>query len=162
MQLHLWDDSQLRHIWSECDTTHNVETLTDWWFAEARYCGDCGATACRLSHCIHFFIPSHTSLSVNPLSVSVLQASGRFSQPQTVGELLPAPLLSSALLFETTRSFVLEVWTSKWEINCTFIAQPDERLGKCSGVINMTLLQIAALPMASCAVCVFHAADNHR
>lgn len=43
------------------------------------------------------FIPPHMSLPVNLLSV--LQASGRFSQPQTVGKLLPAPLLLLVLLF---------------------------------------------------------------
>lgn len=97
MQLHLWDDSQLRHIWSECDTTHDVETLTDWWF-KACYCGDCGAAACRLSHCLHLFIPSHTSSSVNPLSECPSSFREIFSTPNCWRIVAsPSPLLCSPL-----------------------------------------------------------------
>lgn len=104
MQLHLWDDSQLRHIWSECDTTHNVETLTDWWF-KACYCGDCGAAACRLSHCLHLYSLSHELVSKSIIWVS-FKLQGDFLNPKLLENCcqpLSSPLLSSlkrlALLF---------------------------------------------------------------
>lgn len=86
------------------------------------------------------FIPSHMSSSVNLLSARV--------SFKLHGDFLNLKLLENCcqpLSSDTSRAFVPEVCTAESEINCTFIAQPDERLGKCSGVINRTLLQIAAL-----------------
>lgn len=95
------------------------------------------------------FIPSLMSQSVNLLSVHV--------SFKLQGDFLNLKLLENCcqpLSSEMSCAFVLEVCTAELEMNCTFIAQPDERLGKCSGAINRTLLQIAALRMASCAACL--------
>lgn len=95
------------------------------------------------------FIPSHTSQSVNLLSVCV---SFRLQRGFLSLELLENCCQPRSS--KTSCSFVVPVCSAESEINCTFIAQPDERLGKCSAVINRTLLQIAALRMASCAGCL--------
>lgn len=123
------------------DASDRVLLDTGWWKRRSQS---------RLSDMSTHFLYSftHEPVSKSLICQRVLQASGRFSQPQTVGKLLPAPLPP-----KTSCAFVLEVCTVESEINCTFIAQPDERLGKCSGVINRTLSrQIAGAWMASCAV----------
>lgn len=104
----------------------------------------------RLSDRVYIsFILSHVSQSVNQLSAGV-----SFKLQENFLNLKPLENCCQPLSSETSCTFVLDVCAAESEINCTFIAQPDERLGKCSDVINMTLLQIAALRMASCARCL--------
>lgn len=111
----------------------------------------------RLSDRVYVsFILFHMSPSVNQLSVSV-----SFKLQENLLNLKLLENCCQPLSSETSCAFVLDVCAAELEINCTFIAQPDERLGKCSGVINRTLLQIAAPRGWPLVLGVFHAADNH-
>lgn len=74
------------------------------------------------------FIPSCASRPVSKsiICLSVLQASGRFSQPQTV-----VKNCCQAFSSGRRRAFVLEVCAApSLKINCVLIAEPDERLGE--------------------------------
>lgn len=75
---------------------------------------------------VSFYSLSRRPVSKSIICPSVLQASGRFSQPQTV-----VKNCCQALSSGRRRAFVLEVCAApSLKINCALIAQPDERLGE--------------------------------
>lgn len=82
-------------------------------------------TSCSSDRALVSFIPSHASLSVNPLSARVsFRLQGDFLSLKRLENCCRA--LSSG----KRRAFVLVACAAESEINCTFIAQPDERLGE--------------------------------
>lgn len=89
---------------------------------------------------------SRELVSKSIICPSVLQASGRFSQPQTVGKLLPGPLLRKASRF-CSRG----VRGSRKLIALSLLSRMKDS-GKRRGVINRTLLHSAARRTASSAV----------
>lgn len=89
--------------WAETNVVERNESeLTEetkrTFLMRSTHSGSGGLTGADRNPCFLYSL-SRELVSKSIICPSVLQASGRFSQPQTVGKLLPGPLLRKASLF---------------------------------------------------------------